>query len=65
MLNTVLTEWNDREATAVSDVVLLLLRKDGWSIPLVGRYHDVLHNDGGAWRFQHRTATFEPTEERP
>jgi hypothetical protein len=59
VLNTVLTEWNDREATAVSDVVLLLQGKDGWSIPLVGRYHDVLHNDGGAWRFQRRTATFE------
>ena len=58
VLNTVLTEWNDHEATAVSDVVLLLRGKDGWSIPLVGRYEDVLHNEGGTWRFHHRNAGF-------
>jgi len=58
VLNTVLTEWNDDEATAVSDVVLLLRGKDGWSIPLVGRYEDVLHNDGATWRFHRRTAGF-------
>jgi SnoaL-like protein len=58
VLNTVLTEWNDHEATAVSDVVLLLRGKDGWSIPLVGRYEDTLRHDGGAWRFHRRTAGF-------
>jgi SnoaL-like domain len=58
VLNTLLTEWNDHEATAVSDVVLLLRGKDGWSIPLVGRYEDTLHNDGATWRFHRRTAAF-------
>ena len=58
VLNTVLTEWNDHEATAVSDVVLLLQGNDGWSIPLVGRYEDIVHNDGGTWRFHRRNAGF-------
>ena len=51
-------EWSDTEATAVSDVVFLLLGDSGWTIQLVGRYHDILHNEGGTWRFHHRAATF-------
>jgi hypothetical protein len=59
VLNTVVDEWSDTEATAVSDVVFLLLGESGWSIQLVGRYHDTLHHDGdGTWRFHHRAATF-------
>jgi hypothetical protein len=59
VLNTVVSEWSDNEATAVSDVVFLLLGDSGWSIQLVGRYHDTLHNDGhGTWRCHHRAATF-------
>jgi hypothetical protein len=58
VLNTVVAEWGDTEATAISDVVFLLLGDSGWSIQLVGRYHDTLHNDDGTWRFHHRAATF-------
>ncbi|MGD0311582.1 MAG: nuclear transport factor 2 family protein [Acidimicrobiales bacterium] len=58
VLNTVVAEWSDTEATAVSDVVFLLLGDSGWTIQLVGRYHDKLHNEGGTWRFHHRAATF-------
>ena len=59
VLNTLVTDWNDDEAPAISDVVFILLGKAGWSIQLVGRYHDVLHHDGdGTWRFHRRTATF-------
>lgn len=58
VLNTVITEWNEREATAISDVVFLLLGDAGWNVMLVGRYHDVLHHDDGTWRFHHRAATF-------
>jgi len=58
VLNTVIAEWNDDEATAVSDVVFLLLGESGWSVKLVGRYHDVLHHEEGTWRFHHRSATF-------
>jgi hypothetical protein len=58
VLNTVVSEWSDTEATAISDVVFLLLGDTGWSIQLVGRYHDTLHHDGGTWRFHRRAATF-------
>ena len=58
VLNTHITEWDDDEANAISDVVFLLKLPDGWKVQLVGRYHDVLHHEHGAWRFHHRTAEF-------
>jgi hypothetical protein len=56
--NTLVTEWGDTEAHAVSDVVLLLQGDGGWSVAVVGRYDDVLHADGDRWLFHRRTATF-------
>ena len=56
--NTLVTKWNDQEATAVSDVIFVLLEDSGWAIKLVGRYHDVFHRSDGTWRIHHRTATF-------
>ena len=58
VVNTLVTDWNDREASAISDVVFLLLGKDGWRVQLVGRYHDTLHCAGGTWRFHRRAAEF-------
>ena len=58
VLNTLVTDWDDDEAAATSDVVFLLLRSSGWAIQLVGRYQDTLHSDGGPWRFHRRAATF-------
>jgi len=58
VLNTLLTDWSDHEARATSDLVFLFLRDEGWTVQLVGRYEDVLHNDGGTWRFHQRIGTF-------
>jgi len=58
VLNTAVAEWSDTEARASSDVVFLLLGRSGWSVQLVGRYHDTLHHRDGVWRFHHRAATF-------
>jgi hypothetical protein len=60
VVNTHVTGWDDHEATATSDVVFLLHGRDGWSVQVVGRYHDVLHRDGDAWRFHRRSAEFVP-----
>jgi uncharacterized protein (TIGR02246 family) len=60
VLNTHVAEWSDDEATATSDVIFLLQGKDGWSVQLVGRYHDELRNEDGTWRFAHRRAEFVP-----
>ena len=64
VLNTVIAEWSEHEATAISDVVFLLWEDSGWATKLVGRYHDVLHLDDGRWLFHRRTATF-VTEDPP
>lgn len=53
--NTLVTDWTDHEATAVSDVVLILEGRSGWAVQFVARYTDTLHHDGGAWRFHRRT----------
>ena len=56
--NTHVTEWSDDEATALSDLVFMVKSERGWSIQLVGRYHDTLHRDGDRWRFHRREADF-------
>jgi hypothetical protein len=58
VLNTLVTDWNDHEANAISDVVFVLKGDSGWAIQLVGRYDDTLHRDDGRWRFHRRAATF-------
>ncbi len=58
VVNTHVTDWNENEARADSDVIFILKGENGWSIELVGRYHDVLHQADGTWRFHRRTAAF-------
>jgi hypothetical protein len=58
VVNTLVTDWNEHEATAISDVVFALQGDSGWAIQLVGRYHDTLHHDDGTWRFHRRSAEF-------
>jgi hypothetical protein len=58
VVNTLVTDWSDEEAHAISDVVLLLKGDAGWTIQVVGRYDDTLHNDSGTWRFHSRAAEF-------
>ena len=58
VVNTYLTDWDGGVARASSDVLFLLKGEEGWSIKLVGRYHDVLHHSNGTWHFHRRTAEF-------
>jgi len=58
VLNTLVTDWSDDRASATSDVIFVLLGDAGWSIQLVARYDDTLHNDAGTWRFRRRCARF-------
>jgi ketosteroid isomerase-like protein len=58
VLNTVVTEWDAEVARATSDFVFVFKGGAKWSVELVGRYHDVLHRDGDAWRFHSRVAEF-------
>jgi ketosteroid isomerase-like protein len=60
VLNTLVTDWTDDDASAISDVVFLLQGDAGWNVQLVGRYHDVLRRDAATdrWRFRSRRAEF-------
>jgi hypothetical protein len=58
VVNTLVTDWNDHEAKAISDVIFLLQGDSGWAIQIVGRYHDTLHHVDGSWRFHERVAEF-------
>ena len=55
--NTLVTEWSDQEATATSDVVLIVKGESGWAIQFVARYRDTLHHDGDTWKFHRRTVS--------
>jgi hypothetical protein len=58
VVNTLVAEGDVNEATAISDVLFLLLGDAGWTVQLVGRYHDTYHFGDGRWRFHRRAATF-------
>jgi len=60
VVNTLVTDWNDHEATAISDLIFLLQGDSGWAIQMVGRYRDTLYHDDGTWRFHHRAVEFVP-----
>lgn len=53
--NTHVRDWNDHEATAVSDVVLLVQDEKRWGVQFVARYHDTLHRADGTWKFHRRS----------
>src|SRR5438105_15529330 len=40
IVNTLVTDWNEQEAKAVSDVVFVLKGEAGWGVQVVARYHD-------------------------
>jgi hypothetical protein len=58
VLNTLVTDWDGDRADAVSDLVFAVKGERGWSIAMVGRYHDTLHRAGDTWRFHTRRAEF-------
>jgi ketosteroid isomerase-like protein len=58
VINTLVTEWDAKEATASSDLVFMVNGGQGWSLFLAGRYTDTLRQVDGEWKFAHRAATF-------
>jgi ketosteroid isomerase-like protein len=57
VMNTLVTDWDGHEATATSDVVLILEGKTGWAIQFVARYRDTLHHVDGTWKFHRRAVS--------
>jgi len=58
VVNTLVTDWSDHEAKAISDVVFVQKNEGGWGIQVVGRYHDTLQNMDGRWLIRRRTMNF-------
>ncbi|HEV3351548.1 MAG TPA: nuclear transport factor 2 family protein [Acidimicrobiales bacterium] len=58
VVNTLVTDWSDDEASATSDLIFLQQGDAGWTVPLVGRYEDTLRRDGETWRFLRRSTTW-------
>jgi ketosteroid isomerase-like protein len=56
--NTLVTDWSDDQATAVSDVIFMFKGDAGWQIFTVGRYEDTFHRDGDTWKFHRRAGSF-------
>jgi ketosteroid isomerase-like protein len=56
--NTLVTDWSDDEAKAVSDVIFMFKGDAGWQIFTVGRYEDTFHRDGDTWKFHRRAGSF-------
>ena len=54
VVNTLVTDWDEHQATATSDIVLLVEGKEGWAVQFVARYTDTLHHVDGTWRFHRR-----------
>ena len=52
--NTLLTDWSDDEATAVSDVAFVQKGDAGWAVQAAGRYHDTFVRQDGEWRIRRR-----------
>ena len=53
-VNIVITDWNEEEARATTDVVFLAQGDNGWSVQIVARYHDVFRQAGGKWLLSRR-----------
>lgn len=53
-VNVVITDWDDEEARATTDVVFIAQGDGGWSVQIVARYYDVFRQAGGKWLFSRR-----------
>jgi uncharacterized protein (TIGR02246 family) len=58
VVNTVVTDWNDDEARATSDVVFVQRGESGWAVQVVGRYDDTFQHRDGAWLLRRRKMQF-------
>ena len=61
VVNTLVLEWDQQKAHAVSDLVFLLKSGDSWAVQLVGRYDDVFRRDPDGddrWLIHRRRAVF-------
>ncbi len=59
VVNTLISERRGDEVDAVSDLLFTVHDGSGWTIQLVGRYHDTLRMVDGRWLFARRVMRVE------
>jgi ketosteroid isomerase-like protein len=53
-VNVVITDWDDEQARATTDVVYIAQGDSGWSVQIVARYLDEFRRDGEKWLLSRR-----------
>ena len=53
-VNVVITDWDDSQARATTDVVYIAQGDAGWSIQIVARYRDEFRPADGKWLLSRR-----------
>ena len=53
-VNVVITDWDDEQAHATTDVVYIAQGDAGWSIQIVARYYDAFRHVDGEWLLSRR-----------
>jgi ketosteroid isomerase-like protein len=54
-VNLVITDWDDEEARATTDVVFIAQGEAGtWTVQIVARYYDTFRRAGDRWLFSRR-----------
>ena len=57
-VNIVITDWDDEQARATTDVVYIAQGDSGWSVQIVARYLDEFRRDGEKWLLSRRADEF-------
>ncbi len=53
-VNVVITDWDDEQARAATDVVFIAQGDSGWTVQIVARYLDEFRRDGDKWLLSRR-----------
>ena len=59
VVNTLISVRQGDEVDAVSDLLFTAHDGEGWTVPLVGRYHDTFRLVDGRWLIARRATQFE------
>jgi ketosteroid isomerase-like protein len=57
-VNIVITDWDDEQARATTDVVFIARGDSGWSVQIVARYLDEFRRNGEKWLLSRRADEF-------
>ena len=57
-VNIVITDWDNEQARATTDVVFVAQGDSGWAVQIVARYYDEFRRGGEKWLLSRRADEF-------